>query len=60
MVLSALINFNLFEQEQASKYLNPLQAEDAEHEAREEELTVRNSDAMAKIEEERYVRGSII
>lgn len=55
--LAGIINFYLFEQEQAAEILEPLQAEDDELAVKEEELMIHNQDLQAKIAEARYVRA---
>lgn len=51
--ISALVNFSLFEREQATEYLEPLQAEDDELQAREQELLAKNQGELEKIQHER-------
>lgn len=51
--LAGLINFYLFEQEQATEYYEPLQAEDEELERKEEESRARVEELRRAIEETR-------
>ncbi|KAI5478509.1 hypothetical protein MNV49_005037 [Pseudohyphozyma bogoriensis] len=56
VILSGIINFNLFERELAAKHLEPIEQEDAVLQQREEELMVKNQAMKTKIEEEREKR----
>ena len=47
--LSALINFYLFEREQAQEYLDPLLAEDEGLSVRREELAAKNEEMVTNL-----------